>query len=259
MKSAPAIPLFGDAYIADTRHLSLEEHGAYLQLMMIAWRAEDCSLPNDDARIARMIGVTAKKWGKLKPTIMAFWALENGRWTQKRLTKERTFVAKKLEQNRESANARWKTKSLENKDVDDANASLPQCERNAPPPPPTSSEAIASGGEPPNPVKMVFDVGVQLLVAAGTPEKRARSLLGKWRKARGDGEVLTALIECRTRDVAQPVEWMEARLRTRRYVSESGYEYRSNDPETVMRESEKRADWNTYWRAKGDMEGRQAA
>lgn len=132
--ASPAIPLFGDAYIADTRHLSLEEHGAYLTLMMIAWRAEDCSLPDDDARIARMLGVTAKKWAKLKPTVMSFWCLEDGRWTQKRLSKERQYVAKKSKQNAESANARWNSKPLKTNDVDDANASPAQCERNAPPP-----------------------------------------------------------------------------------------------------------------------------
>ena len=99
-RSAPAIPLFGDAYLADTRHLSLEQHGAYLQLMMIAWRSPDCALPNDDAKLARMLGVTPKKWTALKPEVMAFWELEKGTWKQKRLTKERRFVAKKSEDNR---------------------------------------------------------------------------------------------------------------------------------------------------------------
>ena len=135
--AAPAIPLFGDAYIADTRHLSLEEHGAYLNLMMIAWRSEDCSLPNDDARLARMLGVTAKKWAGLKPTVMDFWTLDSDRWSQKRLTKERRYVAKKSEQNAEAANARWKAKSLETKGAPHANAPPMQSERNAPPPSPT--------------------------------------------------------------------------------------------------------------------------
>lgn len=134
--NAPAIPFFGDAYLADTRHLSLEEHGAYLQLMMIAWRIEGCCLPDDDARLARMLGITAKKWAKLKPTVMGFWTLYDGRWSQKRLTKERRFVAKKSEQNAEAANARWSAKSLKTNEPSNANASPMQSERNAPPPPP---------------------------------------------------------------------------------------------------------------------------
>jgi|GEM_PF-1985025 len=149
--TAPAIPLFGDAYLADTRHLSLEEHGAYLQLLMIAWRTPNCALPNDDARIARMLGVTAKKWGKLKPIVMAFWTLTDNGWEQKRLSKERRFVAKKSEQNRESANARWNAKSLENNDVDDADAMRTQCGNDAPPPSPTEEEkkeVTAQGAAP---------------------------------------------------------------------------------------------------------------
>ncbi|MEV5031617.1 DUF1376 domain-containing protein [Sphingobium sp. LMC3-1-1.1] len=117
-----ALPLFGDAYMADTRHLTLEEHGAYLMLLLIAWRSPDCSLPDDDARLARMLGITPKKWAKLKPSVMAFWKLTATGWQQERLTKEFRFVAKKSEQNRQSANSRWNDKSLKNNEVDDANA-----------------------------------------------------------------------------------------------------------------------------------------
>lgn len=134
-KATPAIPLFGDAYIADTRHLSLEEHGAYLQLLMIAWRTDDCSLPDDDKRLAQMLGITVSRWGKIKPTVMAFWEREGDRWTQKRLQKERAFVNKKREQNAEAANARWKGQPVENKGVGECERmSKRTSERNAPPP-----------------------------------------------------------------------------------------------------------------------------
>jgi uncharacterized protein YdaU (DUF1376 family) len=136
MKKAPALPLFGDAYLADTRHLSLEEHGAYLQLLLIAWRSPDCALPDDDVRLSRMLGITAKRWAKLKPSIMAFWTLTDAGWTQKRLLKERQYVSKKSEQNSEAANARWNAKSLKTKGPNNANASAVQCERNAPSPSP---------------------------------------------------------------------------------------------------------------------------
>lgn len=139
-RSAPAIPLFGDAYIADTRHLSLEEHGAYLNLLMIAWRTEDCALPDDDVRLARMLGVTAKKWNALKPVVMAFWTLGATGWTQHRLTKERRFVAEKASQSRAAAELRWKDKPLKTKDAAHADADAPQmrepCGSDAPPPPP---------------------------------------------------------------------------------------------------------------------------
>jgi len=144
VKKAPALPLFGDAYLADTRHLSLEQHGAYLQLLMIAWRSEGCRLPDDDKILARMLGITKVKWAKLKPAIMDFWTLTENGWEQKRLTKERIFVAKKSEQNAQSANARWNAKSLENNKVDDASAyanAMPErCGNDAPSPPPIKKE-----------------------------------------------------------------------------------------------------------------------
>jgi uncharacterized protein YdaU (DUF1376 family) len=147
-KTAPAIPLFGDAYLADTRHLSLEEHGAYLQLMMIAWRIDGCCLPDDDARLARMLGIPAAKWRKLKPTIMGFWTLENGNWYQGRLLKERKFVDEKRAKNKASAEARWEGQTPENKQGE-------ECERisegNAPPPPPpvsTDVETVQDASHP---------------------------------------------------------------------------------------------------------------
>jgi uncharacterized protein YdaU (DUF1376 family) len=134
VKKAPAMPLFGDAYMADTRHLSLEEHGAYLSLLMIAWRTDGCRLPDNDKRLSQMLGITGTRWAKIKPAIMAFWTRTSDGWEQKRLLKERQFVSKKSEQNSDAANARWNNKPLKSNDTADANASAMQCERNAPSP-----------------------------------------------------------------------------------------------------------------------------
>jgi hypothetical protein len=115
---------------------------------------------------------------------------------------------------------------------------------------PPSSEANASGYA--DPIKEMFDVGVALLVSTGSTDKQARSLIGKWRKAKGDGEVLTALLDCRARAIAQPVEWLERRLKVSKWVSASGHEYRGSD-EDALREAERRNDMDTYWRIKGAM------
>ena len=39
MADFPALPFFTDAYLGDTQHLTLEEHGAYQKLLYIAWRS----------------------------------------------------------------------------------------------------------------------------------------------------------------------------------------------------------------------------
>lgn len=268
-KAAPAIPLFGDAYLADTRHLSLEEHGAYLQLLMIAWRTEGCCLPNDDARLARMLGVTAGRWRKLKPIVMAFWDLRDGNWYQGRLTKERQFVDEKRAKNKASADARWEGQRIENKEDG-------ECERisegNAPPPPPPleeGSEDKSSGTVVPHPAsdfcKAVFDAGIIMLGVSGKTAPEARSIIGKWRKNLSDPDILDLLRLAESKNLSDPLAWLAAAVAARSgkrsgrvasYVSESGYEYRSSDPDTVMREAEARSDWTTYYAAKADRERR---
>lgn len=83
------LPLWTDAYLADTTHLDLEHHGAYFLLMMKAWRMsgeEVPSLPDDDMFLRNTLSISQKKWQVLKPYILEFWTLKEGRWTQKRLS-----------------------------------------------------------------------------------------------------------------------------------------------------------------------------
>ena len=224
-RSAPAIPLFGDAYLADTRHLSLEEHGAYLQLMMIAWRTDGCCLPDDDNRIARMLGVSASKWAKLKPTVMDFWDLEDGVWKQHRLTKERNFVDEKRIKNSSSAKSRWNSQPIENIDC---GKSERISEGNAPPPPPPpnsnsvgkptaaepqQNDPIEPAVETVDPLKVMFDSGIRLLGQSGTPEHRARPMLGKWRQRYGAEAVITALGAAQREGAIDPISFIEGSLK----------------------------------------------
>lgn len=114
MADFPALPLMTDAYIADTQHLTNEEHGIYLRLLMFAWRTPDCALPNDERRLAIMVGVTQSKWAKLRGTILAFWHESDGKLYQKRLTVQRGFVEKNRQQKVNAGNASAKAKSLKN-------------------------------------------------------------------------------------------------------------------------------------------------
>jgi len=81
---SPRLASFTDAYLADTMHLSLEESGAYLKLLMVTWRNNGEPLPDDDKRMARILGVTVKKWTtKLRPVLVGFFDLSEGVWRQK--------------------------------------------------------------------------------------------------------------------------------------------------------------------------------
>jgi hypothetical protein len=40
----PALPLFTDAILADTAHLSHEEFGAYMRILILMWRTPECRI-----------------------------------------------------------------------------------------------------------------------------------------------------------------------------------------------------------------------
>lgn len=101
------MPFYTDAYLADTQDLSTEEHGAYVLLLMAAWRTPSCALPDDDERLARMVKVGTKKWRKLRPILLRFFHIEDGMWVQKRLSKEREKAAAQSRSASEKASKRW--------------------------------------------------------------------------------------------------------------------------------------------------------
>lgn len=100
MAEFPSLPLWTDAYMADTTHLTTLEHGAYFLLLVVAWRSKDVRLPDDDKLLARYTRLTPAQWKRIKPVISQFFTIENGYWMQGRLTDE--FNAVKQYRKRQS-------------------------------------------------------------------------------------------------------------------------------------------------------------
>lgn len=246
MAEFPALTLWTDAYLSDTRRLTTLEHGAYLLLLMEAWRRPNCDLPDDDRLLARMAGLPEAEWADIKPIIMAFWKFD-GRgkvWKQKRLTKERDAARNRSKSQRDKATKRWdKTKN------GDAGASAGQSPDDASTVTVTvtanieeGSEANASAAEdgvkplpeapPETPpltavdlTKAVFDTGRRILAAAGKTDAQARAMLGKWRQTYRDGPVLNVLARCEVERPEAPIPWITAALQTEsRLQGSSGHE-----------------------------------
>jgi uncharacterized protein YdaU (DUF1376 family) len=101
--------LYPSDYIGDTRHLSTEQHGAYLLLLMAMWNAGGV-LPADDGKLARITGLTLRKWRRHKPDILAFFHLEDGRLRHKRIDRDlqtaREISRKRSEAGRAGVDAR---------------------------------------------------------------------------------------------------------------------------------------------------------
>lgn len=116
MAEFPALTLWTDAYLSDTRFLTTLEHGAYLLLLMEAWRRPHCDLPDDDRMLSRMAGLSTDQWSEIKDTIMEFWTFD-GRsktWKQKRLTKERDAARIRSKSQRDKAAKRWNSRENDN-------------------------------------------------------------------------------------------------------------------------------------------------
>jgi len=116
-------------YLGDTRHLTTEQHGAYLLLLMCMWRASG-SLPDDPAKLARMASMSSRRWDAISGPVMDLFRSENGAITQKRLTDELNFSVQKRKAKSFSGKLGVKAKSLKTHKVDIAlaNGSLKQSE-----------------------------------------------------------------------------------------------------------------------------------
>lgn len=108
------LPLWTDAYMADTTHLGLDHHGAYMLLLMKAWRMGG-SLPDDDMFLRNTLSITQKKWKAIRPVLEPFFMVEDGRWTHKRLTAEyekaRRLSSQKETHKRENGSPKSQPKS----------------------------------------------------------------------------------------------------------------------------------------------------
>lgn len=115
MADFPALPLWTDAYLSDTTHLSTEEHGAYLLLLLSAWRSADCSLPDDDRVLSRICRLSERRWmQKVRPAVAGFFTIAEGAWKQKRLQIEREKVELVRAKRREARAMVGGAKPLEN-------------------------------------------------------------------------------------------------------------------------------------------------
>lgn len=128
MAEFPAMPLWTDAYLGDTTHLTTTEHGAYLLLLIAMWRTSEKRLPSDDKLLARYARCTAGQWTRMKPILMEFFKVKSGFITQSRLTDEAVAVRQHSRKQSDKAKSRW----LKSKETDDATALPEPCRSDAP-------------------------------------------------------------------------------------------------------------------------------
>lgn len=121
MSATPFMQLYIADYLGDTQHLTTEQHGAYLLLLMAMWRAGG-SLPNDPQKLARITRVSPRRWHLIAPDVMEFFTVDGGEITQKRLVEERKKASSISEKRSASGKLGGIAKALKSNDTAVANA-----------------------------------------------------------------------------------------------------------------------------------------
>ena len=113
MPALPFMKLYVSDYLADTTHLTTEEHGAYLLLLMNYWQTEK-PLNNRNNRLAHVVHLSIQRWEDVKQTLSEFFDITDDVWTHHRVdadlqavlevSTKRSFAGKKGARSR--ANAR---------------------------------------------------------------------------------------------------------------------------------------------------------
>ncbi|MGZ8339121.1 MAG: YdaU family protein [Telluria sp.] len=104
------MPLYVSDYLGDTMHLSTEQHGAYLLLLMAAWKSEG-RLPNDPVQLQTISRLNPARWKANEASLKAFFFVTPEYWINNRLREELVKAVRNTEakarSGRKGAIARW--------------------------------------------------------------------------------------------------------------------------------------------------------
>lgn len=64
MAELPILPLSTDAILGDTLNMSAEQFGAYVRILLVS------DLPDNDAEMARIAGVSLRRWRRIREPVM---------------------------------------------------------------------------------------------------------------------------------------------------------------------------------------------
>lgn len=155
--SSPFMQLYVADYLGDTRHLTTEQHGAYLLLLMTMWRS-DGVLPDDDKKLARIVGCTASRWAKIRDDVLAFFTAKGGQLTNRRLTIELKKASEKSIKRAEAGTRGGQATALKSKEPEAANATvLPQHSSEPEPDKIDNPSGYSRPKADPLPVRQAFD------------------------------------------------------------------------------------------------------
>ncbi len=102
MAALPYIQLYVADYLADTHHLTTEEHGAYLLLIFSYWQT---GKPLKVGRLASAARMSNERWTSVEHTLKEFFEEVDGVWVHLRVERDLEKVATKSGKNSEAGKA----------------------------------------------------------------------------------------------------------------------------------------------------------
>lgn len=109
MAALPYMQLYVADYLADTAHLTTEEHGAYLLLLFSYWQT---GKPLRADRLASVSRLSNERWTDVERTLNEFFHVENGTWTHFRVEADLEKVGSKSKNNSEAGKASARARAI---------------------------------------------------------------------------------------------------------------------------------------------------
>jgi len=149
MSDLPFLPLWISKYNNGTKHLNLEEDGAYMRLLRLCWETPGGTMPADDTWVRRHMRVSQDDFDRVvKPILQEFFKVLRGRYENEKLSEVYGEVFAKTKRRKTAAktgaSARWQ-KDKENPSSNRMpDASQKEPNRNSKPEPKPEPEPEAS-------------------------------------------------------------------------------------------------------------------
>jgi uncharacterized protein YdaU (DUF1376 family) len=86
--------LYVSDYLADTAHLTAQQHGAYMLLLMNYWQRGK-ALDNSNERLSHVARLSPEEWAEAKPTLEEFFIVEGNLWTHARVEDDLAKIREK--------------------------------------------------------------------------------------------------------------------------------------------------------------------
>jgi uncharacterized protein YdaU (DUF1376 family) len=273
------MPLYIADYLRKTMHLTRDQHGGYMLLLMACWDRGG-RLPNDPGQLAGIARATPAEWRKLSPVLLPFFEIDGADLIQGRVIEEHEKASRLSEARRAAGSQGGRPKKQggtetvskpdsEQKPIGFQNRSQTETHTRVALPspstaPPEHSVSNETGAKPPGephdsladlralPIaKGAWDLSLKVLMGrGGYSEGRARPIVGKWVKDLAeDHDQLWRIAEAAwTAGTLDPVSYVAAAIQRLAAQKVVGTGILAPSPERQRAWMEDFRDHPTWWK-----------